>query len=95
MNETQSTKQNMNEQAFYEIRLEGHMADRWGEWFGGLTITLERDGTTLLNGPVVDQAALYGLLRKVRDLNMPLISVIRKQLNDGEKNDESRKIESQ
>jgi hypothetical protein len=59
----------------YEIRLKGHLDDRWAEWFEGLTITLEEDGDTLLTGPVVDQAALYGLLKKVRDLGMPLVSV--------------------
>ena len=60
---------------FYEIRLEGHLDDQWSDWFEGLTITLEKDGNTLLTGPVVDQAALHGLLRKVRDLGLPLISV--------------------
>ena len=59
----------------YEIRIKGHLADRWAAWFEGLTITLEEDGDTLLTGPVVDQAALHGLLRKVRDLGMPLVSV--------------------
>ncbi len=63
--------------AIYAIRLQGHLDDRWAGWFGGLTITLEEDGCTLLTGPVVDQAALYGLLRKVRDLGMPLLSVNR------------------
>jgi hypothetical protein len=61
----------------YQIRIEGHLGPQWTEWFGGLTITLEDNGYTLLTGPVVDQAALYGLLRKVRDLGMPLISAIR------------------
>jgi hypothetical protein len=59
----------------YEIRLKGHLDDRWAAWFGGLTITLEEDGDTLLSGTVVDQAALHGLLKKVRDLGMPLLSV--------------------
>ena len=63
--------------AFYEIRLKGHLDDRWAEWFEGLTLTREDNGETLLTGPVVDQAALHGLLRKVRDLGMPLLSVIR------------------
>jgi len=61
----------------YEIRVKGHLGAQWSAWFGGLTITLEDDGETLLTGPVVDQAALHGLLRKVRDLGMPLISAIR------------------
>jgi len=59
----------------YEIRLEGHLEARWVKWFDGLTITLEEDGNTLLTGPVVDQAALHGILKKVRDLGMPLVSV--------------------
>jgi hypothetical protein len=61
----------------YQIRIKGHLGHQWTDWFGGLTITLEDDGETLLTGPVVDQAALHGLLKKVRDLGMPLISVIR------------------
>jgi len=60
----------------YQIRLQGHLSGQWTDWFRGLTITLEENGDTLLTGPVVDQAALYGLLRKVRDLGMPLHSVI-------------------
>ena len=59
----------------YEIRIKGHLDQQWTEWFEGLTITLEDNGDTLLTGHVVDQAALYGLLRKVRDLGMPLLSV--------------------
>jgi hypothetical protein len=59
----------------YQIRIKGHLDPRWSERFGGLTITLEENGDTLLSGPVVDQAALHGLLRKVRDLGMQLISV--------------------
>ena len=61
----------------YQIRIEGHLGPQWTEWFGDLTITLEDNGETLLTGPVVDQAALHGLLRKIRDLGMPLISAIR------------------
>jgi hypothetical protein len=61
----------------YQIRIEGHLGGRWTDWFGGLTITREDNGHTLLTGPVIDQAALHGLLRKVRDLGMPLVSVNR------------------
>ncbi len=60
----------------YQIRIKGHLGRHWTDWFGGLTITLEDNGDTLLTGPVVDQAALHGLLRKVRDLGLPLVSVI-------------------
>jgi hypothetical protein len=60
---------------YYEIRLKGHLEARWVKWFEGLTITLEEDGDTLLTGPVIDQAALHGLLKKVRDLGLPLVSV--------------------
>ena len=61
----------------YQIRVKGHLGPRWADWFGDMTITPEEGGETLLSGPVVDQAALHGLLRKVRDLGMPLISTIR------------------
>jgi hypothetical protein len=59
----------------YQIRVKGHLGRQWTDWFEGMTITLE-EGDTLLTGPVVDQAALHGLLRKVRDLGIPLISAI-------------------
>lgn len=59
----------------YQIRIKGHLSPQWTDWFEGLTITLEENGTTLLTGPVIDQAALHGLLKKVRDLGMPLLSV--------------------
>ena len=61
----------------YQIRIKGHLGRQWTDWFGGLTITLEDNGDTLLTGPVVDDAALHGLLKKVRDLGMPLLSVNR------------------
>jgi hypothetical protein len=59
----------------YEIRVAGHLSPQWVEWFDGLTVTLEEDGNTLLTGFVADQAALYGLLKKVRDLGLSLLSV--------------------
>jgi hypothetical protein len=61
----------------YQIRVQGHLGSEWSDWFEGLTITLHDNGETLLSGPLVDQAALYGLLRKVRDLGMPLLAVNR------------------
>ncbi|MDQ0116192.1 hypothetical protein [Paenibacillus harenae] len=64
------------EPRLYEIRIKGHLDARWIDRFEGLSFTRESDGTTILSGPVVDQAALYGLLRGVRDLGLPLISVI-------------------
>jgi hypothetical protein len=68
-------KNDPDQPVIYEIRIKGHLGHQWADWFGGLTITLEDNGNTLLTGPVVDQAALHGLLKKVRDLGMPLISV--------------------
>lgn len=65
----------------YQIRLKGHLGHHSLEWFEGLSITLERDGNSLLTGPVIDQAALYGILRKVRDLGMQLLSVTRVDSN--------------
>jgi hypothetical protein len=65
-----------DEAMVYQIRIKGHLGRQWTGWFEGLTITLEEDGDTLLTGPVIDQAALFGLLKKVRDLGMPLVSVI-------------------
>ncbi len=67
----------LDEPMVYQIRIEGHLDRRWTDWFGGMTITLKDNGDTLLAGPVVDQAALHGLLRKTRDLEMPLISAVR------------------
>ncbi len=64
-----------NQPVVYQIRIKGHLSSLWKEWFDGLAITLEDNGDTLLTGPVVDQAALHGLLKKVRDLGLPLLSV--------------------
>jgi hypothetical protein len=65
----------------YQILISGHLDHQWTDWFEGLVITLEENGNTLLTGPVIDQAALHGLLKKVRDLGMPLISVNRAKLD--------------
>lgn len=68
----------------YQIRIQGHLSGRWSDWFGGMGITREENGDTLLTGPVTDQAALYGLLRRVRDLGMPLVSVNRVELAEAD-----------
>lgn len=72
-----NSKTDPNESIIYQIRIKGHLSCQWTDWFEGLTITLEENGETLLTGPVVDQAALFGLLKKVRDLGMLLVSVNR------------------
>jgi len=74
-------KDNSNPPIVYEIRIKGHLDSQWADWFEGLFITLEENGDTLLTGPVVDQPALHGLLKKVRDLGLPLVSVNMLQLN--------------
>jgi hypothetical protein len=75
MSETQALPEYHDESGIYEIRLKGHLDDRWADWLMYVTITLEENGNTLLICPVADQAALHGLLRRVRDLGMPLLSV--------------------
>ena len=59
----------------FQIRIQGHLSQQRMDWFEGLTITLEEDGNTLFSGPVVDQSALHGILKRIRDLGMPLLSV--------------------
>lgn len=81
MSNIRNSKANQYQPLVYQIRLKGHLDSQWKDWFGGLTITLEEDGDTLLTGPVVDQAALHGLLKKVRDLGMSLVSVNQVQIN--------------
>ena len=76
MSGTHTSTQDHHEPEWYEIRLKGHLDARWADQFEGLSFTHASDGTTILSGPVVDQAALYGLLRNVRDLGLPLVSVI-------------------
>jgi hypothetical protein len=67
---------NRHEAGRYEIQIDGHLDARWSAWFDGLSLSLESDGTTILRGPVADQAALHGLLQRVRDIGLPLLSVI-------------------
>jgi hypothetical protein len=76
MRETDAATEGQYQPGRYEIRLKGHLDDKWAEWFEGLTITREDNGETRLRGLVVDQAALHGLLRKVRDLGLPLVAVM-------------------
>ena len=76
MSETHVSTEEYHEPGRYEIRLKGHLDNRWAAWFDGLTITREDNGETLLTDPVTAQTALYGLLRKVRDLGLPLVSVM-------------------
>lgn len=76
MSDLLDPKTDPNRPMVYQIRVKGHLESQWTDWFGGLTITLEENGETLLTGPMVDQAALHGLLKKVRDLGMPLVSVV-------------------
>ena len=75
MSETNAITDHFDESGLYEIRLKGHLNDRWAARIGDVVITLEADGNTLLICPVIDQAALHGLLKRVRDLGMPLLSV--------------------
>ena len=77
MSETHAATEDYDETGLYQIRIQGHLDARWAARFEGLTLTREDNGDTLLTGPVVDQAALHGVLRKVRDLAMPLVSVTR------------------
>ena len=76
MSTNQADSEDHHEPGLYEIRLKGHLDDRWAAWFDGLTMTREDNGETRLTGPVVDQTALHGLLRKVRDLGLPLLAVV-------------------
>lgn len=84
-------KPDPNQPLVYQIRINGHLGVQWGDWFGGLTITLEDNGDTLLTGVVVDQAALHGLLKQVRDLGMPLVSVNRVEPGEADASDANSK----
>ena len=82
MSNNRSSKTDSRQPRDYQIRIEGHLDQQWTDWFEGLTIALEEDGNTLLTGPVVDQAALHGLLKKIRDLGIVLVSINRVQFKD-------------
>ena len=82
MSDKQTFDEKHNQHQCYEIRLKGHLDARWVKWFDGLTITLEEDSNTLLSGLVADQAALHGLLKKIRDLGLTLVSANRVQFNE-------------
>ena len=81
MSEPHVSTEEYHEPGWYEIRLKGYLDTRWASRFEGLSLSHRSDGTTILAGPVVDQAALYGLLRKVRDLALPLVSVMEVEAN--------------
>ena len=76
MPNTSSPTPDASQPMIYRIRIKGHLGARWEDWFECMTITPEANGDTLLTGPVVDQAALHGVLKKVRDLGLPLLSII-------------------
>jgi hypothetical protein len=75
MSDTYTSSEGHYEPGYYEIRIKGHLNDQWVDWFDGLTITLTDDGNTVLSGAIIDQSALHGTLKKIRDLGLTLISV--------------------
>ena len=81
MSKVRNPKPNPDEPMIYQIRIKGHLDHQWADWFENATITLQEDGDTLLTLPVVDQAALHGLLKKIRDLGMPLLTRHRENCN--------------
>ena len=82
-----TNKPNSNEPVRYQIRISGHLGEQWTGWFEQMTLTQIKDGDSLITGPVIDQAALHGLLRKIRDLGLPLISVVRLQPEQSDESD--------
>ena len=94
MSNTRNPTTDPRQPIVYQIRIQGHLGSEWTDWFEGLTITLEDNGETLLRGPVVDQAALYGVLRKVRDLGIPLLAVNRAYPGQADATDVTQCIEA-
>ena len=90
MSKTPNSKIGKSQPQVYQIKIEGHLGQQWMDWFDGMSITLEEDGDTLLTGTVVDQAALHGLLKKVRDLGLPLVSVNRVQYYETHQNNSKK-----
>lgn len=84
MTDEQSSNPDANQQTIYQFKLKGHLGQQWMNWFEGLTVTLEEDGNTLLSGIVVDQSALHGILKKIRDLGMPLLTLSQVEPKDVE-----------
>jgi hypothetical protein len=75
-------RRDFDRQAVYQIRVKGHLDSKWSDWFDGLTITVQANHKTLLAGPVADQCALHGLLAKIRDLGLPLLSIERMEIKE-------------
>ena len=86
-----NSESEMAQPLVYQIRIKGHLGHEWADWFEGLTLTALDNGETLLTGPVVDQAALHGVLKKVRDVAMPLLSVVRVTPDQAEASDANGK----
>ena len=86
MSDDYGSERTADQPTVYQVRIQGHLGQQWADWFDGLTITLEEDGNTLLSGPVIDQAALHGILKKLRDLCLPLLSVNSKGHNPPDQN---------
>lgn len=83
MSQDRNPKTNPDQPSVYEIRIRGHLGPHWEDWFEGMKVTLEENGETVLTGPVMDQPALHGMLKKVRDLGLTLILVNRLDLDEG------------
>ena len=95
MREQQAKANDANAPGIYEIRLKGHLAERWKDRLGGLSISLEEGGETVLTGAIADQPELYGLLKKIRDLGLPLLSVIRIESSPAESSSAARQASCQ